>query len=87
MSGEKSVMFDEHYGAPPSSTSPPPALPPPSLLYEFATETSAHGVSKIAKADSKAKKVAWGVALLAAFVVAAMMIGIRYIHKPTLIIS
>lgn len=78
MASEKSEMFNNDYMAPPT-TSPPPEPPPSSLLYTFALDTTAHGVSKIAKADCKVRKAAWLIALMGAFAVAAAMIGFRYV--------
>lgn len=48
-----------------------------SLLMNFAMETTAHGVVKIATARTTIKKVFWVIALLGAFVLSATMISLR----------
>ena len=48
-----------------------------SLLMNFAMETTAHGVVKIATARTKIKQVFWVIALVGAFVLSSIMIGLR----------
>lgn len=83
MSTDKTNMFMSGTSlSPPAPSYPPPPPPPPpdiSLFYEFASETTAHGVGKVVKANTKLKRFAWILALVGAFLVAAVMIGLRLV--------
>lgn len=47
------------------------------ILWNFAMETTAHGVSKMVSAKSAIKRAFWLIALLGAFVLSAVMITLR----------
>ena len=47
------------------------------ILWNFAMETTAHGVSKAASAKSAIKRAFWIIALVGAFALSAVMITLR----------
>lgn len=63
---------------------PPASEGDVNLMLDFALETSAHGVGKIARAQNKIRKAMWGLALCGAFIFSIAMISLRcasFIHK------
>ena len=68
---------DSRYDTPPGVTVPSEEEDDEKVLWNFAMETTAHGVGKVASAKSAAMRAFWIVALLGAFALSVGMISLR----------